>query len=209
VNDPWAFGWTPLLAIVGYLITIAIAFFGFRTFKRWRREVLEEKKIEIALEAMALAHESKYVFTGIRSPMSYSYEWKEMPKGPTETDQQWDKRGSYYAILSRINRNRDFFERLFKLQPRFMALFGAERESTFLKCHEARRFIEVSAQMLMRQVNDPPPLNANSTRQRNQWEADIWEGMDDVFEGTDRVSKRLREFKEEIIALCAPLTRHQ
>jgi hypothetical protein len=46
VNDPWAFGWTQLLTIVGFLITGAIAVGGFGTFERWRKQKLEEKKLK-------------------------------------------------------------------------------------------------------------------------------------------------------------------
>jgi hypothetical protein len=43
-SDPWAFGWTQVLTIFGFLITLGIAGFGFRSFERWRRERLEERK---------------------------------------------------------------------------------------------------------------------------------------------------------------------
>ena len=209
MNDPWIFGWTQLLTLLGFLITITIAVVGFRTFDRWRREKLEEKRIEVAFEAMALAHESVYIFRNIRSPLSTSSEYADMPRRPDKSDEHWHGRGTYYVILARITQNRDFFERLFKLQPRFMALFGSETEPTFVKCHKARRHIEVSAQMLMRYFDDGGPLNDNAQRQRNQWESDIWEGMDEIHLGSDRVAKWLREFQQEILNLCEPIVRHK
>jgi hypothetical protein len=36
-GDPWTFGWTQLLTIVGFAITISIAIGGFKSFGRWRR----------------------------------------------------------------------------------------------------------------------------------------------------------------------------
>ena len=77
----WTFGWTQLLTIVGYIITIAIAVGGFRTFGRWKKEKIEEKRIETAIEALALVYESKFIFDHIRSEMSFAYEWKDMPDG--------------------------------------------------------------------------------------------------------------------------------
>ena len=62
MNDPWAFGWTQIFTLVGFVITSIIAVAGFRTFARWRREKLEEKRIEIAFDAMAVAYEAKHVF---------------------------------------------------------------------------------------------------------------------------------------------------
>ena len=66
MSDPWAFGWTQLLAIIGFIITVAIAIGGFRTCDRWKREKLEEKRIDTAIEALALVYESKFIFDRIR-----------------------------------------------------------------------------------------------------------------------------------------------
>jgi len=205
--DPWAFGWNQLLTILGLAITTAIAISGFRTFRRWRREQLEERRIEIAFEALSIAYEAKFVFDSIRSPMAYAHEWADMPRVEGETENQWNSRGSYYAILKRIGRQKDYFERLWKLQPQFMAAFGPQTEQVFLHLHEARRFVEVSAQMLARQRHsEPGPGMTTNQRQREQWEADIWVGMDEVSPGLDRVNKRLVDFKTEIERLCLPVT---
>ena len=67
MNNPWAFGWTQLLTIVGMLLTLGIATTGFRTFGRWKREKLEERRIETAIDALALVYESKFIFDHIRS----------------------------------------------------------------------------------------------------------------------------------------------
>jgi hypothetical protein len=209
MNDPWAFGWTPLLTIVGFVITVGIATFGFRTFERWRREKIEEKKLDIALEAMALAHESKYVFETIRSPMSFPWEWKDMPRSPGESDEAAHNREPYFAILARIDRSKDFFERLFKLQPRFMALFGADSEAIFMKIHTARRTIEVSASMLMKTINSDEERTENRRRQHDQWECDIWDGMDQAYAAdlphATRVADQIRSFRDDVVALCEPV----
>lgn len=206
MSNPWAFGWTQLLTIIGFLITLGIAIGGFRTFNRWKREKLEEKKIEIAFEALSIAYETKFVFEEIRSPMSYGYEWKDMPRIEGESDNDWNHRGSFYAILKRIEHNKDFFERVWRLQPRFMAVFGPDTEEIFLRLHQARRFIEVSAQMLARRQNENVgEWNENRERQRNQMEADIWSGMDEVYPGTDRVKTRLTDFKNRIETVSRPI----
>jgi hypothetical protein len=59
VNDPWAFGWTQLLTIIGFCITVTIALGSFRTFNRWRREKIEEKRLDVALEALSIAYEAQ------------------------------------------------------------------------------------------------------------------------------------------------------
>lgn len=42
------------------------------------------------------------------------------------------KGGQYYAVYSRVGRNKEFFERAFNLQPKCMAMFGKEAEDIFL-----------------------------------------------------------------------------
>ncbi|HKX07625.1 MAG TPA: hypothetical protein VJN67_05500, partial [Stellaceae bacterium] len=147
--NPWMFGWAQLLTIIGFVITIAIALGGFRTFGRWKKEKLEEKRIETAIEALALVYESKFIFEHIRGEMSFDYEWKDMPDD-YGTKEQRSARGPFYATLKRIQANKDFFERAWKTQVRCTALFGPEVEEIFLRMHRARREIEVSAQMLLR-----------------------------------------------------------
>jgi hypothetical protein len=85
-SDPWPFGWTQLLTMIGFAITVGIAIGGFRTFGRWKREKLEEKRIEIAFNMLEIAYEAKFVFNNIRSPMSFEYEWKDMPEEIGETE---------------------------------------------------------------------------------------------------------------------------
>ena len=67
--NPWAFGWTQLLTIIGLLITVCIAVGSFRTFARWKREKIEETRIETAVEALAFAYEAPYIFHLIRMPI--------------------------------------------------------------------------------------------------------------------------------------------
>ena len=198
MSDPWAFGWTQLFTILGFLITLGIAFGGFRTFGRWKREKLEERRIEVALDALALAYESKYVFSNIRSPATFSHEYADIPKWPEETDEDLKRRAPYYAILRRIYEYREFFENAWKLQPRCMAMFGPVAEGIFVLMHQSRREIEVSAQMLSRKGV------RWSIEQAEQMEWDIWD-HGDVEKERDRVGKKLEEFRSKIEALCRPI----
>jgi hypothetical protein len=195
MSDPWAFGWTQLLTLIGFGITIIIAIGGFRTFDRWRREKLEERKIELAFELMALAYESKFVFEAIRSPASFGHEWQDMEKREGESQADWDARGPYYATLKRINNNKDFFERIFKAQPKFMAVFGEQAERVFLQLHKARREIEVSAQMLGWR-------EGFNFEQQEKMRRDIWDHEDLE---NDKVGQKLLQFRRSIEGLCGPV----
>ena len=49
MSDPWAFGWTQLLTLIGFAITIGIAAGGYQTFSRWKRQKIEERRISSAM----------------------------------------------------------------------------------------------------------------------------------------------------------------
>jgi hypothetical protein len=134
MSTPWTFGWAQLLTIVGFIITISIAVGGFRTFARWKKEKIEEKRIDTAIEALALVYESKFIFDQIRSEMSFPYEWKDMPEGYGPEGER-NARGPFYAILKRIEAQKEFFERAWKIQVRCTALFGPNVEEEFLLMH--------------------------------------------------------------------------
>jgi len=142
--------------------------------------------------------------------MTFEYEWEDMTKVEGEKDEDRRARGPFYGTLKRVERNKDFFERTWKLQPRVMAVFGPETEKIFLKLHQSRRFIEVSAQMLSgRRYGSSGDWDENRQRQRDQWEADVWIGMDAVNPGIDRVGRGLTEFKEGMENLCRPITERE
>ena len=205
MDNPWAFGWTQLLTIIGFIITISIAVGGFRTFGRWRREKLEERRIETALDALTIAHETKFIFQNIRSPLTEGYEWADMPQWDGDTDEKRQRRGPFYASIKRINANKDFFERVWRAQPRCMALFGPKVEETFLKLHQARRHIEVATQMLAQRANETHDDATDDTRRLyEQLRRDIWDHGN--FEPEkNRVSKLLTEFVAEVIAFAEPV----
>ena len=205
MGNPWAFGWTQLLTLIGFAITIGIAVGGFRTFGRWRREKLEERRIEAALDALTIAHETKFIFQNIRSPLTEGYEWADMPQWDGDTDEKRQRRGPFFASIKRINANKEFFERVWRAQPRCMALFGPKVEETFLKLHQARRHIEVGGQMLAQRANESHNEDTDDTRRLyEQLRRDIWDHGN--FEPEkNRVSKLLTEFVAEVIAFAEPV----
>lgn len=203
--DPWAFGWTQLLTIIGFAITIVIAFSGFRTFGRWKREKIEERKIDIALEALSVAYESKGVFDTIRNPGAFAYEWADMPRDEGESESDWSGRATYYVTLKRIDNNKEFFIKVLKLQPRFMAVFGPETEKIFGELNMARVHVQVAASSLMRRRGSDEPWSEQKAKRHAQLEADIWSGAGDDVPGGDRVDKLLATFKGGIANLCRPV----
>ena len=200
-----AFGWAPLLTIVSFFVTIGIAYFGFRTFERWKREKIEEKRIDIAIEALELAYDCQEVFEVIRNPGTLGSEYADMPRRDREDDGEWNQRGPFYATLKRVQAHADFFERLAKLRPRYMALFGVPAADSFKMIREACAYMLVSAQNLCHR----PIARPDAQNRRTRMECDVWDGMADVYRadypGVDRVDVRIRGFVEETELRCRPI----
>ena len=186
------------------IITVGIAIGGFRTFGRWKRERIEERKIETAIRALAFVYESKFVFEGIRNEFSISYEWKNMPEFPGDTEQKRNARGPFYATLMRIKAHKEFFEQAWKIQAECSAIFGTEIEETFLLMHKARREIEVSAEMLWRDPNPTDRSEAN-LKTWNSFRADVWPAYGRFADDGDKVGKKLKEFREQMEKQCRPI----
>jgi hypothetical protein len=190
----------PALTLIGFAITIILAVAGFRTFDRWKREKIEERRIETAIDALALAYESKIVFRSIRSSMSYDFDYKDMPKVEGETEAKRHLRGSYWVVGKRVTDNKEFFNRVWKLQPIVMAIFGEHMEDIFGKLHEARAFIQVASQTLA--WDEPPGNNADNIALARQMRTDLWGGgSNDV----DRVQASLDAFQKGIERVCKPV----
>jgi hypothetical protein len=209
MNDhPWEFGWTQLLTITGFVLTVLIAIGGFRSFERWRWEKIEEKRIDAAVDALVLVRESKWVFENIRSPMSFDYEWKDMPETPSDDEDIRRSRRSYYAIGKRIEFHREFFDRAWKLQIRCGALFGQAAEDALLLLQKARREVEVSAGMLVR---DPFPQvrTKDNLRTWEKFRTDVWAGYGEVNKTRDTVSEKLEECSNQVEAICRPALERQ
>src|SRR5215475_252305 len=172
MNDPWAFGWTQVLTLIGLGLSGLISFLGLRTFGKWQREKVQEKKLEIAFEALSLAYETGMIFDDIRRRIVHAYEWADMPTDKM-TKEEIDHARSIWAILNRFDRHADFFSRVLKLQPKFMAVFGSDTEATFHKLHHARIMIQNACQVLL----DTP----KTTPGTDQWSLNL-QMRSDIFD---------------------------
>jgi hypothetical protein len=135
--------------------------------------------------------------------MSFPYEWRDMPAG-YGSEEERNARGPFYAILKRIEAQKEFFERVWKTQVRCSALFGPKVEEAFLLMHRARREIEVSAEMLL---HDPQPrFNSQDNLETwNQFRADVWPAYGSITKGGDKVGQKLSQFKTKMENLCRPI----
>jgi hypothetical protein len=204
--NPWEFGWTQAFTAVGLLMTGVVSFVGLRTFGMYRKEKIEERRIETALEALTLAYESKDVFRYIRGAISYSFDYADMPAAAGESDDARNLRGSYYVVGKRVVEHKDFFDRAWKLQPKVMAVFGEEAELIFRRLHNARAMVQVASKTLAFEMPlDPVRESKDDHQLRVQLRNDLWGSADD----SDRVNKDLQEFRDGVTRLCRPVVDHE
>jgi hypothetical protein len=182
-----------------------VALRGLRTFERWRHEKIEENRIAVAVEALSVAYKSKFVFEFIRSPLTRSYEYKEMAEIAGESEDEKTRRGSFYAALHRIEQNREYFEHVWELQPKFMAVFGKETEEIFLLLHTARKDIEVACEMLMYHFKEPDMAKDDERKLWVDLRRAIWSSNGANAKEADPVGTKLEQFRTRIEALCRPV----
>ncbi|MGP0085272.1 MAG: hypothetical protein ACLP0B_16850 [Steroidobacteraceae bacterium] len=207
MSDPWAFGWTQVLAIAALVLTSVVSWLGLRTFGKWRRETIEGRRIEVAVEALSLTYQSKWIFENIRAPIVYEYEYDDMAGISGESDDERARRGKYFGVMRRIERNSEFFKEVWRVQPRVMALFGADTEAIFREMHEARRQMEVSAGLLFQHFREErhKQLTEDTKRLRHEQLEDIdWAEASGGKKG-DRIGAKLAAFREKMEKLCRPI----
>jgi hypothetical protein len=202
----WAFGWTQLLTIAGLLMTGYFARAGLRTFDKWRQEILEEKRIDVAFEALSIAYESKSVFEHVRSRGFSADDYADMPDlEELETTEARQHRGSFYVVLKRLEDEKDYFDRVWKLQPKVMAMFGQEAEEIFLTLHQARTMIASACELLAGFGPEYPDRSKkDQVESWLQMRSDIWTGVGAEGREKDRVGRMLQDFKNGIESLCRP-----
>lgn len=190
------------LTVIGFGLSTILAIAGLKTFSRWKREKVEERRIETAIDALALAYESKVVFRAIRSPHSNELEHKNMAVKEGESEEDRQMRGAYWAVGKRVLENRDYFERAWKLQPLVMAIFGEHMEKVFEELHNARSIVQVASQTLTWELPLTPTVRTKEDYElRVQLRNDLW----GTKAGEDRVETSLEAFRKGIERVCKPV----
>jgi hypothetical protein len=197
----------PAVALIGVIVTGSFAFAGLKTFERWKREKLEEKRIDIAIEVLSIGFEAQIVFDEIRSRFVAASEYADMKIDgvPSKNDQRSQQQHGPYAVLKRVEARQSFFNKVVALEPKFVALFGREKETIFQRVFAARREIIGTAEALIDDYRiEIDPDNTEGRAQRVAWRKQIF-ASPGTLDSDDNVGKLLQEFREEIEKLCRPV----
>jgi hypothetical protein len=112
---------------------------------------------------------------------------------------------SPYAVLTRIRSHHDFFERIFEIEPKFMAIFGAETNEIFELLYDAKVRVETSAQALYEEASiEHDPADLGTKERMRQLRVDIFASKGKL-EDEDKVGQKVLEFQRRVESLCRPI----
>jgi hypothetical protein len=185
----------PVVSLLGIVAASVAAICGFKSFDRWKREQLEERRIDVALEGLAIARESKYVFARIRNPNGFEGEWRSMQLRDGESESDRGRRGSSYATLVRLQTDQDFFDRVSRFLPKAVALFGDAVEGLFERLEFAESLVRDAAVQLTYQLPvQPEKPSKEDFDHRMQLRSYLWAGFGGESDG---VEIELQTFRSE------------
>ena len=123
---------------IGAAIAIAFAaYIGRNTFSDWKRQKQEERRLEIAERTLTLAYRLRYDFHSVRSPLMDQYELDEAESVlRQDSGDWWDQQSealkqrarTAQAIMNRLSRHRDDWQKIWELKPLALAFFGSAAE---------------------------------------------------------------------------------
>jgi len=123
-----------------------------------------------------------------------------LKKGKAKQDR--NRRGGSYATLVRLNAHADYFERVSRLQPKAIAVFGAAVEVAFQRLNEAQILVrDAAVQLTWHLPVRPEKRSEEDFEMRMRLRGDLWAG----FQEPDRVEMELSAFRNEIEAIFRPI----
>jgi hypothetical protein len=199
----------PSIALLGLLLTAGIAIAGFKSFGRWKREKIEERRIEVALDALAIAYEAGFRMEAIRSRFPRESELVDERKkdedGAFVAAKLRQGQSGPYAVLKRLRANSDYWDTVFTIEPKFMAIFGAETQEIFQLLYEAKMIVETSASALFEEaIIEHDPADTETRERLRKLRVDAFASKGKI-EAEDRVGQKILEFQRQVEILCRPI----
>jgi hypothetical protein len=201
MRGQWTFGLSHLLTVSGLVITIIIAILGFFSLGRWRRQRFEEIRIGVALEALAISHEAKFVFEAVRSRLIRVGELGI--HGTTIGRDRQKSQEAIRSVLRRLEERQDFFDKAFILESKFVAAF--DKRDVFELLFQARNKLCSAAEALIEEYAlEPDPTDQETRARLRKLRANIAASPGQV-EEFDEVGKLLVRFTQRVEEECRPV----
>ena len=173
------------------------------SFERWRNEKIEERRIQVAIDALAIAREAMIVFGSVRAGRVFNHEYAEMsdPSNPSTQGVYRRDQAGPYVLLKRLRRHDEFFERAAKLEPLYAAVFDTAAGDEFALLFKAKQSLEAVASILFDDCRIELDSQADEApNQRKEWREDML-----GFGRKSKVSQPLEAFRDSVEKRCRPI----
>lgn len=203
--------------IVGAGAVIYAAHKGADTFKQWRRQKNEERRIELAEQVLTLAYKLRRALEGIRSPAMFGAEmnevYDELRKNGVINDQTPEGHkgilATAQATLSRSNASKPLWDALLDTMPTAKAVFGDDVERALNEFWTQRNCIIIAAQRYARFIHQSTArtkeVQERQFKRLDDVEAIIWFGGGE--DGVDAVANLIEAAVKSLEAILLPIIR--
>jgi len=107
--------------------------------------------------------------------------------------------------LKRITASEEFFERASKIEPKFMAIFGAATSNIFSNSYRAKLKVQTAAEALLEEYEiEHDPSDSAARVRLVKLRKEVFSSPGEL-RSDDEVGQHVREFQVEIERLCRPI----
>lgn len=207
-------GWATL---IGAGAVVYAAHKGSDTFKQWRRQKSEERRIDLAEQVLTLAYKLRRSIESIRSPMMLAgeiadVEAKLREQGLLDDHTAEGKKGNLttaQATLYRVTSYKELWDALLDIMPVAKAVFGDEIEAQLNAFWLLRGKIVAAAQSYARLPDHDHARNAEARQReidrRERLEQAIWFGGGE--DGVDALANSVDEAVKSLEVHLLPIIR--
>lgn len=187
---------------------VFVAYKGADAFKAWRRQKIEERRMQAAERILTVAYRMRRALSAIRHPMMWSgpleaAEQKLLDKGYSfagMSDGEKKKVVHAQAILDRIGGFSTEWDEMLEVTPLAKALFGAALESQLERLMRQRNMVAASAESYADDDGSDPAFT-------KQIRADIWENLGTRNKSDDKIAAEIAEAISSVEAVLLPILR--
>ncbi len=187
---------------------VFVAWKGANVFASWRRQKIEERRIDIAERILVAAYRASRALDGIRNPAMFGGETERAEKKLRDDDYPLDAKPdgqrsriiTSQGILNRISDTQAEWDALFEVMPTAAALFGKDLELAIENIIRQKQYVSVYA----RAYSDN---NGNDEQFRKKVERAIWQGVAQAYEEPDEVDVAVAESIAKIEQTLLPVVR--
>jgi len=179
-------------ALLSSLAAMAVAVVAIVGYRKWHKETVGKRKVELAEDILADVYRAQDVFTWARFPGGYRAESETRPKSDSEDEQDSSIKDDYFRTVVRLEEEGHLFSRIQSKKYQSMASFGKETKALFDELKMVHSRIVSAAAMLMKYHS------TGKASQIEKWEAIIgWspepDANDEIAAEIDSIVNRFEE----------------